>query len=358
MIFNIIRNLRKRFKSQQPLMWLLQLTFLFLIIYLAFSISFKYTESVSWDEAFWQSWQTLTTVGYGNRPAETPAGRWATVILCTAGIAILGAVFTAAFDYRQHLTEKKKLGLMKNPYKNGYVIFNFPGDYQLVNFINELRNVEDEVGVCVVDNSISQLPESVSFLSNVHFLRGNTLSKDTYEMAALKDNKAVIVFPIKPSVPDSDGATKTIVDLLAKFVEDQTRILHVLVDPKNAWMFDDSKSTQVMESFELFALVQECQDKFSSEIFERLLLNSVGANPKTIQPNLTIGWTWEKFQNRLLATSKATNKKCNLFALIRDNEPETCPELDLEIKSGDYISIIAYNDFSWPEFEKHMASEG
>ncbi|NET91189.1 MAG: hypothetical protein F6K45_24370, partial [Kamptonema sp. SIO1D9] len=59
----------------------------------------------------------------------------------------------------------------------------------------------------------------------------------------------------------------------------------------------------------------------------------------------TIGWTWEKFQNRLLATSKATNKKCNLFALIRDNEPETCPELDLEIKSGDYISTDEPEDY-------------
>ncbi len=357
MIFNVIRNLKRKFRNQQPLTWLLQLTLLFLIIFVAFGVSFKFTESVDWNEAFWQSWQTLTTVGYGNRPAETVAGRWVTVILCTAGIAILGAVFTAAFDYRQHLTEKKKLGLMKNPFKNGYVIFNFPGDYQSVNFINELRSVEEDVGVCIVDNSISQLPESVAILPNVHFIRGNTLSRGTYEMAALKDNKAVIVFPIKPSVPDSDGATKTIVDLVAKFVEEQTRILHVLVDPKNAWMFGDCDSTQVMESFELFALVQECQDKYSSEIFEKLLLNSKGANPKTVQPKLTVGWTWEKFQNRLLATSKVSKKKCNLFAIIRNNEPETCPDLDLVIQAGDYISIISYNNFSWPEFEKQMVEE-
>jgi len=354
MILNIIRNLRRKFRGKRAYNWLLQLSILFFLIFIVFSISFKYIENVSWDEAFWQSWQTLTTVGYGNRPAETIEGRWATMILCTAGIAILGALFTAAFDYRQHLSDKKKLGFMKNPYKDGYIIFNFPGDYQVINFITELRNVEDDVGVCIVDNSISQLPESVSILSNVHFIKGNTLSKHTYEMAALKENKAVIVFPIKPSVPDSDGATKTIVDLVAKFVEKQTRILHVLVDPKNAWMFADSNSTQVMESFELFALVQECQDKYSSEIFEKLLLNTKGANPKTVTPKNTIGWTWEQFQTKLLATSKATGKKCNLFALIRNNEPETCPDLNTVIQGEDSISIIAFNDFEWSDFEKKM----
>ncbi|UZR93523.1 potassium channel family protein [Chondrinema litorale] len=336
-------------------MWLIQLSLLFLFIFLAFSISFYFAEEVSWGEAFWQSWQTLTTVGYGNRPAETVLGRWATVILCTAGIAVLGSVFTAAFDYRQHLLDKKKLGLMHNPFKNGYIIFNFPGDYQVINFISELRSVEEDAGVCIVDSSINQLPENISILPNVHFIRGNTLSRETYEMAALKDNKAVIVFPIKPSVPDSDGATKTIVDLIDKFVEDQTRILHILVDPKNAWMFDDSKSTQVMESFELFAIVQECQDKYSSEIFEKLLLNSKGANPKTVRPKLSVGWTWEELQSKMIKTSKLTNTKCNLFAHIRNNDPETCPDMDLIIEETDYISIIAYNNFNWADFEKNMA---
>ena len=355
MILNIIRNLTKRFKDQQPLFWLIQLSVLFFFIFFAFSISFYLTEDVPLGEAFWQSWQTLTTVGYGNRPAETISGRWATVILCTAGIAVLGAVFTAAFDYRQHLLDKKKLGLMRNPFKNGYIIFNFPGDYQVLNFITELRSVEEDAGICIVDSTISQLPETVSILPNVHFIRGNTLSRQTYEMAALKDNKAVIVFPIKPSVPDSDGATKTIVDLIDKFVEDQTRILHILVDPNNAWMFDESKSTQVMESFELFALVQECQDKYSSEIFEKLLLNTKGANPKTVRPKHSIGWTWEELQNKMIKTSKLTNTKCNLFAHIRNNDPETCPDLNTVIEEHDYISIIAYNTFNWIEFEKMMA---
>jgi hypothetical protein len=109
-----------------------------------------------------------------------------------------------------------------------------------------------------------------------------------------------------------------------------------------------------MESFELFALVQECQDKYSSEIFEKLLLNTRGANPKTVIPTLTIGWTWEKFQHKLIATSKLTGKKCNLFALIRDNDPETCPNLDLILQEGDYISIITFNDFNWLTFEKQM----
>ncbi|WP_020531457.1 potassium channel protein [Flexithrix dorotheae] len=354
MIFRLFNDLTSKLKKQQPLLWLVQLGVVFIILFCLNVVAFQFAENVSWEEAFWQSWQTFTTVGYGNRPAETTLGRWVTVILCTLGIAILGALFSAFFDYKVHLSDIKRLGYMKNPYKDGYVIFNFPGENQLINFVKEIRDAEKNVGVCVVDSSLEELPKAISLLRGIHFIKGNPLSRETYENAGLKENKAIIIFPTEPNVSDSDGATKTIVDLVSKFVENQTRVLHILVDPANAWMFDDVNSTQVLESFELFALVQECQDKYSAEIIEQLLLNSKGSNPQTLSPELVIGWTWNEFLIALIKASAMTGIKCSPFAIIRNGEPEICPDYESKIQEGDLLSLITYNDFDWRHFEKKM----
>ncbi|MDW7694760.1 potassium channel family protein [Flammeovirgaceae bacterium SG7u.111] len=358
MILHLFREFSQKIKEQEPLSWLVKVTVWFLSLFIVYILGFFLVEDVSFEEAFWQGWQTFTTVGYGNRPAETSIGRWLTIVLCTLGIAILGALFSAAFDYRQHLINKKRLGLMINPFKDGYVIFNFPGEYQLINFIKELRSVENDVGICIVDSRLEELPQSISVLPKIHFVRGNTLSKETYERAEICDNKSVIIFPTVANVPDSDGATKTIIDLVSRFIgEGNTRILHLLVDPSNSWMFDNVKSTQIMESFELLALVQECQDIYSAEIVEKLLLNSKGANPKTCKPNKIVGMTWGGFLKKSIEFSESTGTNCNPFALIRGGQPDTCPKLSEIIQKDDFISIIAHHNFDWAAFENEVTAD-
>lgn len=340
----------------------MEFVLLFLLIFTVFLILYKWSEGVSWEEALWQGWQTFTTVGYGNQPARTLEGRIVTMVLSTMGIAVLAGIFSEIFEHRRLMVEKKNLGLMKNPIKDGYVIFNFPEIHQGFNFINELRTVERNVGICIVDNNLERLPETIAILPNIHFIKGSPLIRDTYERSRITDNKAVIIFPNKPSVSNSDGETKTIVDLVTKFVKSvpgcQTRIVHILADPRNAWMFQDGYSTQVSERFELLAVVQELQDKYSAEIIETLLTNSRGASLKTVTPRDIIGWTWEEFVQRSIAVSRRTNLPCNPLALIKNGENNACPSLDDVIESGDCISVITFSNFKWDKFEKELVKMG
>ena len=115
----------------------------------------------------------------------------------------------------------------------------------------------------------------------------------------------MIIFPRDPTVAESDGATKTIVNLLEDFVEKKTRIIHILVDPDNQWMFKNTRSISILESFELWAIIQECQDPYSAQIVENLLMNTRSANPKTITPKGIIGWTWGEFMQKAIILSGA-----------------------------------------------------
>ena len=356
-IRNIFRRLITRFRSLENLSLLSEFILLFFLIFFVYIILYKWIEDVGWEEALWQGWQTFTTVGYGNQPARTLEGRILTMVLSTMGIAVLAGIFSEIFEYRRLMVEKKTLGLMKNPIKDGYVIFNFPEVHQGNNFINELRTVERNVGICIVDNNLERLPESIAILPNIHFIKGSTLDRDTYERSRITDNKAVIIFP-NNSASGSDGETKTIVDLVTKFVTSipdcKTRIVHILADPRNAWMFQDSYSTQVSERFELLAVVQELQDIYSAEIIETLLTNSKGANLKTVRPQEIIGWTWEEFVQRSIIVSRRINLLCNPLALIKEGENNSCPSLDDVIEEGDHISVISFNNFKWYKFEKEL----
>ena len=347
-------RIRNKIQEHLPIKWLVSLALWLAAILIGFIIVFKCVEKVSWEESVWQIWQTATTVGYGNKPAETSAGRWATMFFGLVSIAFLGTGISAAFDVKAYLRDRRRYGLMDNPVKTGYVIFNFPGPDVFRLFTQEIRSVEKNVGICIVDGRLEELPPTIAMLQNIQFVKGDILSKETYKRASLTNNKAVIIFPADPKSPDSDGTTKTVVDLVLRFVDDQTRVIYLLVKAENAWMFDN-RATGVWQSLETLAVVQECQDPQSANIIQKLLKNTEGANPQTVRPSRIVGWTWQKLLIKSIETAAKMGISVNPFALIHKGETNTCPGFDCEIKEGDLISIITRNGFDWEEFEKKLS---
>ena len=128
--------------------------------------------------------------------------------------------------------------------------------------------------------------------------------------------------------------------------------MYILVDQKNGWMFD-KRAIPVLQDLEILAIVQECQDSGTALMIERLLQNTMGANPKSVIPKKIIGQTWQEFQ---LAMANA-KLRANPLALIREGVPESCPEPETVIQDGDTVLIAAYDDFDWAEIEGKLMME-
>jgi voltage-gated potassium channel len=275
--------------------------------------------------SMWWGMSTLTTVGYGDIVPITVWGKALAMLISLIGIAmfalpvgILGAGFV---EEREEVETRRRTGQMDNPHTNGYVLFNYPGSASFEAFIEEIRHIENDVPICIVDDTLDELPQSATNHTNVHFIRGSTLDRGIYDRARLRDNNVVIVFPTEPSVPESDGTTRTVVDLVSKYVGDETRILHVLVSTDNAWMFDDINSAAVMEYLQVLALVQECQDMHSSVIVQHLLLNTAGGNPHTVSPHGTVGWSWAEFSRYCMEAAEQTGNRVNPLAMVKPDGP-------------------------------------
>lgn len=347
----LIKKQFNRFRLLSPGDQLIQVSWGLLTIAVIYAVGLKVCEPISWGEAFWQSWQTITTVGYGNQPPEGLWGRIATAVFGTLGIGALGVFFSVTLDYKMFLRHRWRKGMMKNRNSQSYVIFNDPGEFKLQRFIHEVRTTEPQANFCLVDHQLDEIPESIQDAGDISFIKGSVLAKDTFTRANLKEAKAVIIFPIESNESESDASTKTTVDLVEQFIRDDTRVMHVLVNPDNAWLFENSRSVQILESFEVLTLVQECQDPYSAETVEDLLLNSSGTSPKTCLILQLHNWTWGELNEALHRYNQNTSINCNLLALIQDGKSNTCPQYDTLISSGDHLSVIAGADFNWKNVE-------
>ena len=337
-----------------PIITLIYLLVFLIIWSILATIGINLIEKAGWVESAWQVWQTITTVGYGNAPASTSLGRVWTMIYGTIGIMTLPVLFTYIFNVIQYVRQEIMEGNVRNPHKNGYIIINYD-EGMVKKFIEEIRTTEKDAPICIIDNELPILPTYISKQGNIWFIKGGGLDKNSYEMSAMADSKAIIVLP-KNHNPDSDGTTKAIVSNVLHYVPESVQVIHVLVEQKNSWMFDGYRSVQVLGDIEILAIVQECQDKFSAIITEKLLMNTKGANPHTVQVAQIDNMTWEEFNIKARQKAKELHMNINIWALIQDEQPDTCPDPVTLIRKGDYISIISNNGFDWNRLETSITN--
>jgi hypothetical protein len=351
--------LRERMKQHRPVTELINTIVLMLVLFILLAIAYRVFEKQNWMESFWQSWQTQTTVGYGNAPAKTVAGRLATIVLGTAGIALLGVLFTRIFTLVEHFNTMRRYGMRRNPARGGYVLFNYPGQDQFVTFVEQIRLVEGNVGICLVDNRLEELPRSIEALGNIHFVRGSTLAQDTYERARVQTARCVIVFPVEAGKEESDASTRMVVDLVSEIAPEKTRIIYVLVDQHNSWLFRGARATAIPETLEMLALVQESQDKFTGPIIEEILLNSSGPRPHTVEPGGLVGMSWGEFCTLTTNFANRENLRVRPFALIEPGvSVDSCPEPSALIREQHLISVLAYSDsFDWVRLRKQLVDD-
>jgi voltage-gated potassium channel len=247
---------------------------------------------------------------------------------------------------------------MQNPFKNGYIVINFPGATKFAVLAAELAVVEPDVTICVVDSLIDELPVSVTHLPRVqvHFVKGSLLREETYKRAGIADAKSVIVFPQHTGVTESDATTRVIVEIVSRLAPPSIHVTHVLVSPENEWLFEGESSVAVFEFEEVLTLVQECQDRHSAAMIQSLLRNSRGANPKTVHPRRVVGWTWGQFCRACLAVAEAKDIPVNPLALMKRSHPDPCPTPGTVIEAEDCMSLVVPNDFNWERFEEALAA--
>jgi len=342
----------KKFKTiavHQPVIKLCKSGAAIVILMFTFTIVFSLVEKVNWVEGLWQAWQTFTTVGYGNRPAGTDTGKLLTILIGTIGIAVMAVFISVVSDLKHYFRERRRLGFMKNPHKSGYVIINFPGLPESLKLIEQIRHVEEDVPVCFVDSDLEFLPPSIQALPKTHFVRGRLSDHKTFELAALEQNKSVLVYPDNPNSENADLNTKAVVDLVCNYFKGPTvSVLYVLCESRNAWLFPKS-ATAILKNLWILSLVQEFQSQ-SAGVIEKLLTNNDNQSINVLEVTKS-GLTWSDVVLISLHLGDL-----NPIALLKEGakEPLLTVAPKVQVRSGDKVYFACSNDRDLNKLQSYL----
>ena len=355
------RKVQSVVRSQVALRLCANMMELALGVYWIFVVGIILILGHSFTDANWLVWQTALTIGYGTNLPEAPVGKWFTMLMGTLAVLSSTAVFGAIINLITEQQARLKGGYVNNPHKNGYVVFGYPGEGNLIELIRQMRITQPHVPVCVVDNALDELPIAVRELPDVHFVRGGHLKRDVYEKAQLATQLGVAVFPTDRNDPNSDAVTANAVRLILGYLTERsatTRVLHLLVDPDNEHLLIDLRSQGITKRSDMLLVAQEWQGPGTAAVLEDLMRNDQGEDPQTVTPVLTIGMTWGALSEHALRLHKAgSDALFTPIALLREGGRNFRPSYDTVLRANDQVCVIASNSFNWRNTERAITED-
>lgn len=354
--FQFAQRVRRRIREQPPFARLYTFAGYVAAVVVVMTAWYMRAGHMGLMDAVWQTWQTLTTVGYGDSPPKDTMTRLGVMVASLLGIAFLGATFTAALDAREYRRLRKRTGMEDHPHRDGYIVVQYPGIRRLQDLIREVRIREREVPFCIVDGGLEELPSDLTHLpGKIHFVRGRLLDAETYQRARVSEAKAIVVFAPPQPTPESDAVTASIVRTIEGLITDRTRLMHIIVDGSNEHLFQGLRSIPISRSFEVLAAVQEMRDAYSAVVAEDILSNDRGADLTTVRPTGLDGWTWGEFVSALALLAHRTKLSITPLAIIDDGDVVPCPEVDRVIRGTMLISVVAREpNLDWPSIERQL----
>ena len=354
MIFLLLSRFRTHASEVPSFGKVLKRLEIFLFVLICMGAVYGLAEHVSWFNSLWLVWQTVTTVGYGDMPPKTTLGMSGVMVTGLVAILLLPYVLSACLEYREDRIHRRRTGMDDNPHENSTLLIGCRNGEDLRTLIQELRCVDPDAPVCIVDDRLEELPPKVARLPRVHFVKGSILSDETYAQAGIASCRQAMIFPHEPEHAASDATTESVVRIVKRLAPAEAHVVYLLVDPNNAKLFAGVKSSGISQDFAIYAALQELRNRGSGDIFTELMSNLGGANPTTFLPDKVVDWTWGQFGQMAVEVSREMKVPMNPLALIRDGKPDPCPHPDTTIQKGDALSLIVRRGFDFALFEQAM----
>lgn len=152
-----------------------RLLMLLLALSAAHVVLMMWLEGLGFGDAVWLTLTTVTTVGYGDLSAATPAGRAATVLLLyIVGITLLAQLASDYIDYRLERRQNMLQGRWEWNMKDHMLIINTPKQNtvryleRLIEQVRETPELSDLPVQLLTDGFEEGLPQSLRELGVVH----------------------------------------------------------------------------------------------------------------------------------------------------------------------------------------------
>ena len=288
-------------------------------------------------DAFWWSFVTITTVGYGDITPSTIGGRIIGVVVMVFGIGILG-MFTATIASAFVDTKLKEgKGVNSVKVKDHFIICGW--SYKAKEIISELRadkKVKDKPIVIIAD-----IPEKPLEDENTYFIHGE-VDLDILQKANLREASVVMVLTDEDLDSYSRDAKVVLNTLSIRKLNPNVYICVEISDSRNMQHGKLAGADEIIVIGELSGnlLVQAALDHGITKIITELVSNKFGNELYKVKtPESFVG---KQFIDVLKLIKERHNAIIVAIESGKENKLEANPPINYTIKSGDDLIVIAH----------------
>ncbi|MEZ7958373.1 MAG: potassium channel family protein [Pseudomonadales bacterium] len=323
---------------------LFELLMLLLFLALSHTLAMVLLEDLTVWEAFWLTMTTMTTVGYGDTSATTPAGQMATVVLMYVfGIFLLAQIAGEFIDFRMDRRDRMRRGLWRWKMDNHIVIINTPdkdGDRYLQILVEQIRrstSLEEYPILIFSPNYPDGLPSELASLGVV-LKHGEPEGRVSLAEVDVEKAAFIVVLTVNASDYRSDSLTLDILDQLKQF-NVPGHVIAECVQDENRTRLRAHGANAVLRPVRAYPelMVRAMAAPGTESILEDLFQHQ-GVHPRRYDVAIP-DQNWGALASRLLVNGMGTP----LGYLNLDNEIVTNPGVDNPIQ-GTALFILVNHD--------------
>lgn len=250
---------------------------LFFAAFLCFNLIMVSIEKIDLLSAFYFSFVTATTVGYGDISPSTPAGRWITVLYMLVSIGALGTAIGVTTTKLTEILSRKKQGMVKVNEKLDLLIIGYPNETKVKNIVQEFR-LDPRYAHTTIAVVTDKLEQRASWMvtEDVFFVKGLASKKEILERANVASAKRVLVLAEDPLNEVSDEYSSSAVIMSERLNPDAYTVAEKVRE--DGYLFEVAECDQVISVSRAGELVQEIQDPGAIEFAECIFSNQSTGN--------------------------------------------------------------------------------